>query len=713
MLKNIFRSIIYTFVILIFSSTVVFAQNISSTDLKAALEEEFRWIEMEVFTASKKKQRISEAPAIISAVSKKEIENMGAETLIDVLHYLPGIETSMGRDGDYRVSIRGVRQHGTILVLLNGHRLNLFYNGSVLYDFPLDFVERIEVIRGPGSALYGTNGVVGVINIFLDNHSKTVKGLFGNNNSLKAAVNHNDTINEITYTINGIYAQSDGANAGQEDDRSSDEGNSWSLAYQDKKAQTNRWNKDSVINLGIHNDNFEFLLMGLEQNRGSWIGPLFDATRGSNYRTRQLLSDFSYKIKLNESFIITPKLYGDLVFLNNLAQEAPPGYQNIANETFADGKFTKITYQANTIGTEIQANFMFSDALDLITGVQYEILQMPDYTLERNYKIIGDEYKGTFAEYDGISLGQKGKSRNVFAYFLQGSYKLKKAEFTAGFRYDQYSDFGNTLNPRIACVYKPFDLLTLKIMHGQAFRAPTFEELYDFSNIGTDGLRGNTGLEAQKINTTELSGEMSFSKLKFKSTVFISGQDNIIREYDPNGSGSTGQYQNIGNTKSIGTEFEAKYIFNKYFNFFFNASWFETKFTWDTTLAGLGNYEQNLTEDKKIINTIPRLRMNAGINLLYKKLKGFIGINWGEKSSNNFINALDQLSEHKSEIPAYLQLDIILTYQLQPNTSLKLTINGLGTKKSDPNNLSKYHLLGKNGMVQPETSYTLSVEHKF
>ena len=97
----------------------------------------------------------------------------------DVLDVIPGLTVSRDVQGFHRIAVRGLRTDAEVLFLLNGHRLNSFYDGRALMNLPIENVERIEVIRGPGSALYGTGAFLGVVNIVTVSEEQTVRGRFG------------------------------------------------------------------------------------------------------------------------------------------------------------------------------------------------------------------------------------------------------------------------------------------------------------------------------------------------------------------------------------------------------------------------------------------------------------------------------------------------------------------------------------------------------
>ncbi|MEZ4267989.1 MAG: TonB-dependent receptor plug domain-containing protein [Myxococcota bacterium] len=128
-----------------------------------------------VFTASKYSQRITDSPSTVSVITAREIEAYGYRTLDDALRSMPGFFISYDRNYSY-VGVRGFSRPGDyssrVLLLVDGHRMNeaVFSQPYTGFDGPIDMgvVQRIEVIRGPGSGVYGTNALLAVINVVTD-----------------------------------------------------------------------------------------------------------------------------------------------------------------------------------------------------------------------------------------------------------------------------------------------------------------------------------------------------------------------------------------------------------------------------------------------------------------------------------------------------------------------------------------------------------------
>jgi iron complex outermembrane receptor protein len=669
-------------------------------------------LNMEVFTASKKFQKISEAPAIISVVTRQDIEKMGVTSLIDVFKYIPGIETSMGPDGQYRLSIRGSRKEGNILMLIDGKQINDFYNGKLLFDLPLDFIDKIEIVRGPGSALYGSNAVAGVINIFTIKSKKiTVKG--GTNNTFSGSAHYYLNKEKFQMNASGGYLQSDGANAQIESDGANNR--PWSLTYGDLNYKTQRWLKDAYVNTGFKTGGLKFDLFGISRQQGSWAGPLYIAAPGSNLKTKQLTSALSFDLPVKDIVVIVPKIYTNVVNRDFLNQEAPDNYaSSVSGDVFSNGKETHEKYTGVTYGTELAFHIKITDRCSLLTGNLLENASLPQYSVERNYKIVGDEYKGSFGNYDSVPTAQKNKQRTIIAYFLQADYKWKRLSFTGGFRYDNYSDFGSSFNPRFSITYNASKLIRFKGLYGKAFRAPTFQELYDNTSIGNEyGVIGNPALKPETIQTFEVGTEFSYKKLILRYNIFYNLNNNLIRVYDPHGAGAIGSYQNIGNLLTYGNEAEATLVVNSRLNVFANYSQFVSEFEWNTGNIRKAdiNYLAAQNSCGKMMKNIPVVRANAGVSYGISKFHLFAGINYGSAAQNNTRYYLEEA--RYVTIPMWIQCNFGVTYAPNDKLRIRLSANNIGKKYSDPEESLNIDNFGQKGLIQPSATFLLSLTYKF
>lgn len=148
---------------------------------KQEVTEEFFYAEEEVEIASLKLQPVEEAPGIVSVITAQQIKDMGSRDLNDVLRMLPGFQLEVNPRYTTSYGVRGIQQYynNRILVMMDGVPLNEPYFGqsnSNWCDMPLNNVKRIEIIRGPGSALYGTYAFLAVINI-ITNKAEDIDGV--------------------------------------------------------------------------------------------------------------------------------------------------------------------------------------------------------------------------------------------------------------------------------------------------------------------------------------------------------------------------------------------------------------------------------------------------------------------------------------------------------------------------------------------------------
>ncbi len=705
---------------------------------------------LKITTASKKEELVSESPSIVSAISREEIEKMAVTSLIDVLKFIPGVEVSMGPNGHYRLAIRGVRKDGNILMLIDGHHINDFYNGRAIYDFPTAFIEQVEVIRGPGSALFGTNAVSGVINIITRSPgNNNMEFLTGNNSSYSSSVNYSKNLSESTlFSFSTGYWNTEGANTEPRSDLHEME--NWvNYSIPVGELSSNRWRKDFFLNTRFKHKNLNFSLFNISRQQGSWVGPLNELATNSHFLNHQMIADLSYKLELTEKLTITPKIYSDYVNHNYLLQERPEGFVGKTGQTFTDGMFTHNVYQNQTLGGEVQINFDPTDKINLIGGSVLEYLSLNQFDIERNYSIPQELYYGDslglnsvqghqgFANHDQVQLSQRGQNRSILASFVQGNISGKAYSLTVGGRFDSYSDFGSTINPRLGLVLKPNDWIKkkfmegfyLKVLFGSAFRAPTFKELYDQTSIASSAIYGNSSLRPERVRSREIAIEYRKKEYQIRFNLFSNNSFDIIEGYDPAGSGSIARFENVGSTSSSGFEIEAALRLYKRFNIKSNYSIFQRKFLWDQNLTTVSIYNFLIENpNNQWLTNSPLNRLNLSLDYTTNKIQIFTGFNYGSQARANKRSQIE--ASRITKIPPYLQGNASIRYKFGTQFSLQASINNVGlrvptingdlfsetsgsTKYTDPHSDTNIWALGSGGMAQPLSTILLKAQLNF
>lgn len=687
-------------------SIINYLQNISLEEL----------MDVEVVSASKTAQNLSEAPSILSVVTEKEIEKMGVTSLVDILKHVPGIETSMGINGDYRVSIRGERRDGNILVLIDGMAVNDFYDGKAIFDFPADFIEKVEIIRGPGSALFGTNALAGVISVFSKKENRSISTAGGSNNTFSANANYFYKDAKTHFSISRGYFSSDGANVNPRSDNI-------------KTKETNRWIKDEYLRASYSRNKFNVNIFGISRRQGAWVGPLYEVTQNSDLKNQVLYTDVSHSWHFSPKLTFTPRIYNSLVFHDYTMQESPDGWRSLTGSIFVEGAITREKYLSVKTGTELILKYDVGENLNFITGLLGEEMALNKYDVTKNYNVVGPVYMQELGHYNNIDFNQRNKTRNILAGYMQGIYNYKILGVTAGFRYDKYNDFGSSFNPRVGFVLRfenlwkflPFDNIVLKALYGQAFRAPTFKELYDKTNIidGISGVRGNEDLVAGTVRSTELGLELKQKFYILRFNVFYNNSYNIINVFDPDGTGQPGDYENIGDNVSKGGECELVIRPVNQFHVFVNGSYFNTLFSWDNgpMFDEHREYLNNNPKGDPKMNNIPTFRVNCGVNLNIYKFQLYTSINYGNATTSNHRFVME---ERYVKMDPYLLGNFSLKFNATSKFSIMLqgndmdTFLGIGkTKYSDPEESTNIDLLGRFGMRQPASTFLIRVLYNF
>ncbi|MDP8214719.1 MAG: TonB-dependent receptor plug domain-containing protein [Candidatus Euphemobacter frigidus] len=183
----------------------------TSAEYTAPSREELAWMEIpEVITPARKPQPITQAPASVSVITAEEIRPSGLTNIPDILRRLAGVDVMELSPGDIQVGIRGLNAtiSNKILVMINGRSVYMDFYGTTMWStLPvlLEEIERIEVVRGPGSALYGANAFCGVINIITKDPRELagthLSGSAGTVNTFRGTAIQAGEINDFAYKL--------------------------------------------------------------------------------------------------------------------------------------------------------------------------------------------------------------------------------------------------------------------------------------------------------------------------------------------------------------------------------------------------------------------------------------------------------------------------------------------------------------------------------
>jgi outer membrane cobalamin receptor len=473
-------------------------------------EEDYYRADRLLLIATRSPMPVRKAPAIASVITQDEIRNMGTRNLRDVLTMSPGIGVSRNEFGIFMYEVRGIRTplSEKILVMLDGHSLNKsIITGSALYrifdDLPVENIRQIEIIRGPGSALYGANAFVAVINI-ITRDAADIDGL-----ELKAGGGSFDTgkINVVGGKIyeNGFlasgsldYFKTDGGNFLIEEDALTGTPYTTTPGYAFMTSEkTDIFFKASYKDLAFKGHYLS------SQRDGFYIGMLHALTDDSNDPITNYWAEVSYTPKLTDRLQTTFKAYIDYYEQDTSAELYPEGYGG----AFPNGMIGGPKLKNQTIGAELQLDYDLSTNNHLVVGTMYERTRQYDVKSISNFT---DPF-GPPQDESAFLNWNVDEDRNIRALYVQDEWEIRdNLNLTAGVRYDRYSDFGQTTNPRVGLVWGFLENADIKLLHGQAFRAPNFSELY---NINNPVVIGNSDLDPEKIKTYEVGTAIRLKRL--------------------------------------------------------------------------------------------------------------------------------------------------------------------------------------------------------
>jgi outer membrane receptor for ferrienterochelin and colicins len=508
-----------------------------------------------VYSASKYEQKVTKAPASISIVTADEIKKYGYRTFGQILSSLRGFYNTSDRAYGYA----GARGFGLpsdfnsrLLLLIDGHRFNdsMFDAFDTSEGFPvdLDIIERVEVVRGPSSSLYGTSAVFGVINIITkrgrDQHGANIKYSYGTNDTHKTSVSVGNRFkNGLEAFVTGTWYDSQGYDKlfyKEFDDPSTNNGLSIG----------NDGERDRKLMLKASFGDFSF--QGLHVNRNkdlptANLGALFNNPNLNAHDQAtffELKYDHTFENQLNVQSRVS---YNNYRFKGNLPLD-PSILGTINNTSLVNSDWWRF---------EVEASKLVWNDHHITIGGQYQ-----------------DNFNQFQTFFNPVNPPFLYKNVNTYqwALFIQDDYSITdELTLNAGVRYDYYSIFGNTINPRAGLIYNPWQSTTFKLLYGQAFRAPNQSEL----NNTAGSITPNPDLQPENLDTLEFIVEHYFNQqLRAEFNVFHTSLKNNIRSAPI--ANNQSQYRNIGNVESVGVEAQIENTWGNGFQGRLSYSWQET-----------------------------------------------------------------------------------------------------------------------------------------
>lgn len=477
-------------------------------------------LEQQTSIATQTRLNADFVPGMFGVLDAEQLRRRGFRTVWEALESISGVRTVMNETGMRSISVRGVGglfESSKIKLLLNGKALNTSASATTgtLYDTPIEQLDRIEFVRGPGSAIYGEFAYAGVLNVITRKQGEQYSVGLGSSNGLNisALYIYAKPDSDFKTSLNFAANQSDGEDISSGADRSP----AGIRSFAPGPINNPRDFVSAIFNL--ESGNLTALLQLQQGNRGDHFGTN-NLLPPDNRQT--VISDTVISADLTQNFAIDEQLSGawSLSLLQNETEQnelflgSAESFGGLANEddVVADSLLeerrieTKFNLQYEDHKHQLFGELVFAE-IDVGTSEQFINLD-PNTNLPSAQL---NEFPGPVDE---------TAERSSASLVLEDQHRIDdRLTLTAGLRYDEYEDIDSNLSPRIAFVWRHSDQHIFKTQLARAFKPPSLIE---------DGGKIETSIEAETIETLEFGHIYTTSNLILRNTVYFSRLENTI-----------------------------------------------------------------------------------------------------------------------------------------------------------------------------------------
>jgi outer membrane receptor for ferrienterochelin and colicins len=618
-------------------------------------------LDLPVEVASKRAQRTSEAPADVSVITAEEIEIYGYRTLAELLNSQRDFHISNDRTYEY-VGVRGISLPGDyntrILLLVDGHRANenVYDSMAVGLDAPIDVsaIERVEIIRGPASSLYGSNAFLAVVNVVTKS---------GAVEKIRAEVESGAFASPIQYDSTRAWVQ-----GGHRSKYGLDIFAAFSASHRvgarklyfaafDDPATNNgvASNKDgedaqnAFLRLGLGNFRLSagYVRRSKDEPAASF-DTIFNDPRAHSVDLREF-ADLGYRRYFEASKLA-------VAWRATLDHYRYQGYFP-EDATQANGPPTSLVNQDDVasvaFGTEAQATKSWIESGGILSQVNTTV------GVEYQDRPIIKQWNG-YPETGEVALDRNDHSQFLAAFAMQEATLADRITLGAGVRYDHWVAYHHALCPRLTLNATPTATTRIKVMYGSAFRAANaYERFYD-----AVGASANPGIRPESIDSYELVILQDLTNhLRMVGSAYVFRMHDLIALHTDPGSGNL-SFQNLAevNARGASLEVEAAWSFLRV-----RASYFVQKATWSQSSAApttLPNSPHHMVKARLLVP------------LLHERLH-FFSEGWFLSQRES----VQSLAGTAAAVPAYLQVNAGASFRVIPAVWLQLLARNVTNRR--------------------------------
>lgn len=635
----------------------------------------------EIVSASKKMEPVSRAPADVTVIQADDIRLFGWRTLADVLRATRGFYVS----NDYTYEYAGVRgfsppgdYNTRLLILVDGNRLNdpVYDSGLIGGELPIDLglIDRIEIVRGPSSSLYGSNAFFGVVNLI----TREGRDLQGGEVALQSAQYYIGQSARGTYgrrlknglelLLSATHSESDGETLyfPEFDMPATNNGIASGMDYEDRD--------QAFMKLGW--GNWSLSAGQGKRTKGQPTAPagaVFNQP-GTFYIDQESFGEVQYRQETDAGDFAARIFGGDYRFWGSAVLSGP-----VLNSDDARGSW---------YGLELRRGLRLGSHHHLVAGLEYQ----------NNYR----QFQTMYDDLPYTLYLDRDVSTRKLGLYLQDDWTLSEQwSATLGMRYDSvdpsYANRQGEFSPRLALIYRPGSESTLKLLYGHAFRAANVYESQYFYPFDPGRQLDNPGLSPETIDTVEMVWERYFGAdtrltvagyaYSLHDYIALTGID-VVNASPPPATVPALQFRNQAAIDAHGVEVEL-----------------ERQFMNRTRLRASYSFQHPQPADDSHLSNVPRHlgKLNLAVPLWQEKLRAGLEVQGASR----------RLADSGDHAPGYVIANMNVQYiTAYPGTELLFSVrNFLDAHYYDP--AADDGVPGRSLLVQRERELAIRLQVHF
>ncbi len=552
-------------VFLLLTTPPLSAQEDMNDFLSMSLDE---LLQVEITSSTLTPEKLKTVPSAVTVFTHEEIKRLGLDKLGELMNLVPGFQSyqSSGSSLETPFSSRGRRIGGTtaeILILIDGQRFDSprSSGSSILAPtYPLQYIEKIEFIRGPGAAVYGSNAMMGMINITTRSNVNQLSVGYGSFDSKQIYIQTSTQFGDMTMDMFGHIE--------------SDEGDDYSL--QDTFSSA-RIDTDDPLKMADLTFKFQWqnTRINIQHNQFKVKNfyELNNISNGFNERDGQISSislkhNFNWQ-KVSSYFWLSHNTVSAMVntqftpanFFNDPNNPNSPPSNPVSNEPLLiSADFNDYTESR----TQWHNDWQINERSGLQFGIELRRINAPESIASNNYdlgQLVAGQFPITYyGSLEPTTPVQAESERNIIGVYTQYQQQLfTSTHLTLGLRYDDFSDIGSQISPRLGLVHEVNQHHSLKLLYGEAFRAPSESELNLLNN---PILLGNPDLKPETVKSWDIIWVAQWLQTGFSLGYFENHFEDSIVQNDV--GNNVLQYTNMNQDPTKGFELEISHELSRH-----------------------------------------------------------------------------------------------------------------------------------------------------